>query len=236
MKTAAIASSDPINQTVPNPGDPTYQQECLALEVRNTFKNLTDNGFEFQQAEVSDITPFSNDVASGLDNYITRYEEILQTGFSAVVANIPDVAPIITALLSGGSETVLSILLQGVLDTLLRHKDRRSDHYDGDTAEVDLTDVVTKLDDIKVGIESIETRLHDADVGLATLQKGLLEDIEAVIEQHRLALISSGATNIADLLDVLLQEISSQIDTSLTEFTININDRDDEQTWKVENP
>lgn len=162
MKTAALPAIGTLNTTLPDPGDATYQTESLALSLHQTLKNLSDSGFEFQSPESSDFTTFGNDTQGALDNYIDRYEDILQTGFSAVVANLPDVLPIIGTIIGGGGEGILSILLQGVLDTLLRHRDIRSDVADGDPlnlANSDMSGVVTELQDIEAKLEEVREEI-----------------------------------------------------------------------------
>lgn len=155
MLTAAIYDQGTINTTLPTPGDPTYQTEALSLALRKTLQNLYDEGFEFSRAESTDFTTFGGDAQDAVDDYMERYEEILQTGASEVVAALPDVMPIIAALLSGGSAPVLSILAQGVLDTILRHKDTGVTEAGEETSNADLSGVETRLDNIEAAMYQV---------------------------------------------------------------------------------
>lgn len=157
---ASFPTIGTLDTTLPSTSDPAYQLASLALDVHKIIKNLSDEGFVFRQAEASDFTAWEGSVTDALDDYIERYEDILQSGFSEVVANLPDVISIMGAIVSGGGEGVISILLQGILDVILRHKDTRSDYYNGDTAEVDTAALVAKLDDLIDAIYSILTTFN----------------------------------------------------------------------------
>jgi hypothetical protein len=183
-RTANFPSIGTLNTTLPSPGDPTYQVESLALDLHKIIKDLSDNSFEFQQAVAGDFTTFGGGVQDALDNYMDRYEDFLQTGASAVSAALPDVLPIIAAVLSGGGEGVIAILLQGVLDTMLRHKDTRTNHYDGDTAEVDLSDVIAALEDIR-------DRLTDDTTSITERLEEVRQQIEQTLDEFNINVINS---------------------------------------------
>lgn len=157
MRTASFPTIGTLNTTLPSPGDPTYQSEALALTIHQTIKNLSDAGFEFAQVVSGDLSTYTTNTQDAIDDYIERYEDLLISGASEVVANLPDVLGIMAALVSGGAEPVIGILLQGVLDVLMRHKDTRTDQYNGDRAEVDMSGVVTQLEAIETKIEQILT-------------------------------------------------------------------------------
>lgn len=216
MRTASFPAIGTLDTTLPTPGDPTYQTEALALTLHQTIKNLSDNSFEFQQSVASDFTAWSTNTQDALDNYIVRYEEILQTGFSAVVANLPDVLPIMSAVLAGGGPGVIGVLLQGVLDTILRHKDTRSDHYNGDTAEVDLTALIAEITALKDEVTTLQQRFLSTDtVTIADILEMGLIDENAAAEKYSIlwnlarqairVIVTSGN----DLDDVLLDEATS---------------------------
>lgn len=154
MKTASLPDPGTIETDIPEPGEAGYQQECFALYLRQVFKNLYDEGFAFNSVESSDLSSFSGDVADGLDDYIERYEEILLDGASEITANIPDVLPIMAALVSGGSAPVLSILLQGVLDAFLRNRNASITQSEGETLDTsELVDAIrTVLNEFTINI------------------------------------------------------------------------------------
>jgi len=176
MKTASFPVIGTLNTSLPTPGDPSYQTESLALDIHKILKELSDEGFEFQQAESSDFTTYGGDTQDAIDDYIERFEDMLQTGTSAVAASLPDVLPIIGTLLGGGAEPVLAILLQGVLDTILRQWDKRADVANGDPTEADMSGVITELQNIDGKLETT------GDVSLANVLDTLMEDIRAQIE------------------------------------------------------
>lgn len=155
MLTAEIYDQGTINTTVPSPGDPTYQTECLSLALRKTLQNLYDNDFVFERAETTDLNTWGGDMQDALDDYIDRYEDILQTGASSVVANLPDVLPIIAALMSGGAEPVLAILLQGVLDAVLRHKNTGVTEAGEEISNADVSGIEDRLDNIESAIYQV---------------------------------------------------------------------------------
>jgi len=155
MLTAVIYDQGTIDTTLPDPGDPTYQTEALSLALRKTLQNLFDEGFEFERAESTDFTSFGGDAQDAVDDYMDRYEEILQTGASEVVAALPDVLPIIGALLSGGATPVLTILAQGVLDTLLRHKDTGVTEAGEEISNANMAGVETRLDNIEAAMYQV---------------------------------------------------------------------------------
>lgn len=155
MKSASIYDQGTINLTIPDPGDPTYQTECLSLALRKTLQNLYDEGFEFERAESTDFTTFGGDAQDAVDDYIDRYEDILQTGTTEVVAALPDVMPIIAALLSGGSAPVMAILVQGVLDTILRHKDTGVTEAGEEISNADVSGIEERLDNIEAAMYQV---------------------------------------------------------------------------------
>jgi methionine synthase II (cobalamin-independent) len=157
MRTANFPSIGTLNTTLPDPGDPTYQTEALALTLHQIIKDLSDNGFEFSQVISTDLSTWTTNVQDAVDDYIEKYEDLLQTGASEVTANLPDVLSIMAAVVSGGSDAIIGVLLQGVLDVLMRHKDTRTDHYNGDTAEVDMSEVIDVLEEIRDNIAAVLT-------------------------------------------------------------------------------
>lgn len=159
---ATLPTIGTLDTTLPETTDPQYQSASLALDLHKVLKNMSDAGMTINQAVSTDFTAFANGVTDGMDDYIERYEEILANGVSEVVGVLPDVLPIITALLSGGSEPVLAILLQGVLDLMARKFDTRITEKGGEieAGTADMTGVVEQL-------EAIETKLEEQRVQIA---------------------------------------------------------------------
>jgi len=123
MKDITIVASDPTGESAYDSSNPMANQEKLAYDLRKNLRNMAEEGMQIQIAEGTDFSTFGANLQGAIDNYETRFDELLADGVSSVVATIPDVLPIITALLSGGAEPVLAILLKGVLDAFLRNRD-----------------------------------------------------------------------------------------------------------------
>jgi hypothetical protein len=177
--TAALPTIGTLDTTLPDTSDPQYQSASLALDLHKLLKNMSDAGMVISQAVSTDFTTFAGDVTDGMDDYIERYEEILANGFSSIVANIPDVLPIITTLLSGGSEPVLAILLKGVLDVLLRQFDARITDNEGEI-EAGTAD----MSGVEAQLEALEDKLEEMRVQIATI----LTEFNITVVQTREAL------------------------------------------------
>jgi len=227
MKTANFPTIGTLDTTLPTPGDATYQMEALALVMHQIIKALSDNGFTFSQSETSDFTTFGNGVAGGLDNYITRYEELLATGASAVVASIPDVLPIIGALLSGGAEPVIAILVQGVLDTMLRHTDRRTDYNNGDAQ--DFTALVEKLDDLKEEMGVFNTKFDK--FGLIDDTYSRLQDFPALVEKLDDLKEEMGVFNTKFDKFGLIDDTYSRLESFFSNLTLNLIKDEEESSF-----
>ena len=155
-----------INTTLPDTDDPNYQQACLSLFFRQQFDALRNDDVEFQFAESTDFSTFNTDLLDGVDDFEERLDEILANGVSSVVAVLPDVTPIIAALLAGGGGAVIPILLKGVMDVMLRHMNSRTTAAQGDFSEgVDSAGIITALEEIKDQMDAVLTEfninLHD---------------------------------------------------------------------------
>lgn len=155
MLTADFPTIGVLDATLPATSDPLYQIASLSLTVHRIIKNLSDEGFQFKAVETTDINTYVTDMQTGVDNYINKYEDILQTGTSAVIANIPDVATILTALVSGGSDAILATLLQGVLDVVCRKFEERIDSANGEFDGGDLGNIETLLGEIRDKLDEI---------------------------------------------------------------------------------
>lgn len=146
IKTAEIYVLPTIDTTIPSPGDPTYQTECASLEWRQTMRNLNTAGFVFQKPDELEFSAFNTEVMDFLSAANTRFDEILQTGASSVVANLPNVLNIMAAISSGGSSEVLSILLNALVGTAFHWRDSQIEAAQGEpTSDLDLTALITEL-------------------------------------------------------------------------------------------
>jgi len=209
MLQAEIQVPETLNQTLPDPGDPTYQTEQLALILSNTLKELDTEGFTFKAAVPGDFTSYGNDVKGFIDAMSQREDEILLNGFSTVIATLPDVVPIIEAILSGGYSAIPSILLNGVMSQLFRSRDSSIEAKEGEVlnADIDLSEVVAALEGIQ--------NTHDVIEG----------HVESLLRSFHIPANGGDAVYFLDefrkfaLDDDFLESKLSEI---LTEFTVNL--------------
>lgn len=149
-----------IEVTIPSLGSPpaftvdtsaiNYWEERAAYEYSYLMYNLNTAGFKIQKAVAADFAAFAGDTTDAVDDYMSRYEDFLKQGFTEVVANLPDLFTLLSPLLAAGSEAVIPLLLQGILDVMLRHRDKKAE-----SGELSNSEVVAQL-------QAIEARLQSA--------------------------------------------------------------------------
>ncbi len=188
MRTANFPAIGTLDRTLPDTSDPEFQTASLSLTLHDIIKDLSDQGFVFTQAQTSDFTTFGTDTQDAIDDYMTRADELLRTGTSAVVAALPAVLPIIAALLSGGATPVISILLQGVLDTIARHFDIRADVAEGDPDNKDVSEIVTQLVALNLKLQTAEED-NISDTMLERMT-ALIAQIEVTLNEFTINLAS----------------------------------------------
>lgn len=213
MKEAEIQVASSIDTTVPDPGDPTYQMECLALEIRQTLKALKDNNFTFTQAESSDFSTYGGNLKDFIDDMSAREDEILLTGFSSIAATLPDVLPIIEAILSGGTAAIPSILLNAVVSQLFRSRNSAITAREGEiVSDLDAESISDSIDAMATDIEGIKEELQDFKRGLVRPANG---ETAYFLDQFEKFALDSEDSKLTDFFD---------------HITINIISRDDFQT------
>lgn len=156
MKTANFVSLGALPTFSVSESADNYWEERANYEWSAFVRNLSLAGISVSQAETSDLSTYAGDWQDALDDWGQRLDEILANGFSEVIVNLPDVLPIIGALLSGGAEPVLSILLDGVLRVLNKQLDSRVAEAGGEIegGSIDFTEVIEKLEEIRAEIET----------------------------------------------------------------------------------
>lgn len=73
MRTAELPTIGTLDTTLPSAGDPTYQTESLCLTIHKIIKELSDEGFEFQQAQTTDFSTYGTNTQDAVDDYIERF-------------------------------------------------------------------------------------------------------------------------------------------------------------------
>jgi len=179
MKTATFVTLGSLPTFSVSESADNYWQERVSYELSAFLRNLSVAGIEATQAESSDFGSFATDMQTALDNYETRFDEILADGVSSVVATLPDVWPIIAALLSGGAEPVIGILLKGVLDAFLRNRNSSLTAAEGEVSP-DTSAIVTELENLTAEITVLKGNF--AAFGLDGEVSRLIDGIAAVRE------------------------------------------------------
>lgn len=161
MKTAVFPVIAGLSDTLPSPGDPTYQTEALSLFLRKTFQNMEGAGMTFTAPEATDFSAFNGDFNTFLENANTRMDEILSTGFSSVIANVPDVLSIMAAISSGGGSEVISILLRAIIGHMFHDRDSAIAANQGEVGNdvADMSAVVTAIENVRGEIELLKRGL-----------------------------------------------------------------------------
>lgn len=156
MKTADIQILSSLSDTLPDPSDSNYQAAALCLMLRKTLEELDTQGFSFNAIETTDLSTFNTSMSDFLSNANDRFDDWLQGEVSTVVANLPDVLSIGAAYVSGGASEVGGLILQRVLGMLFHTEDSRA-QYEGAHKDLDLDDLIAKLEEIREQIEHILT-------------------------------------------------------------------------------
>ena len=178
MLTSDIITLSGLSDTLPTPGDPTYQTECLSLMLRKTLEALDTNSFGFERAESSDFTSYSNGMKDFIDDMNEREDEILLNGVSSIVATLPDVLPIIGAVLSGGTAAVPSILLNGLVSQLFRSRNSAITAKGGEilAGDADMTG-------IEEGLTALEMTLDEVRKGVRWIDGEEEKDLVTVTDE-----------------------------------------------------
>jgi hypothetical protein len=217
MKTAQLQVPASLDQTLPTPGDPTYQMEALARTIHNTLIELNTENFEFSAAEASDFNTYGNDMKTFIDNMRDREDEILLSGFSSIIANLPDVIPLISAILSGGTAAIPSILLNALIGQLYRSRNSAITAKEGEVlSDLDTGGVEDGLSEIYQELQNIKTELDAFKRGLVIPANG---DTEYFVDLFK----AFGVT-----LDGL-----SMLRSVLETFNINLYNDDEGANWSV---
>lgn len=221
MITANIAPTHvDANDEIPPVGSPLRQSETLCLKLRKTLENLETAGFEFQQTQMTDFVDVGNDVTAFLNNANTRFDQILQTGFSSVVANLPDVLSLMAAIGSGGTSEIPIIILNAMLGMMFHWRDSQIEAAQGEPS-ANSEEIVEKL-------AEISARLLDAEEG--TLADGVVSVADSFVEQ--LGLLDAKLLAIQQEILLAAQRTETAIHTIMNEYTINLHSDKEDLTFK----
>jgi len=158
MISASIIDQGTIDTTLPATSDPSYQSAALCLTIRQQLAALRTAGFEFQKAQIADVTTYRTSLNDWLEDAQQREDEIIQNGVTEVVANLPDVLAIGSALLSGGADAVVGVVLNMVLERLFGGAQAALGSHG--EADISMTEVVDKLEEIREQMEAILTEFN----------------------------------------------------------------------------
>ena len=155
MITADIIDQGAIDTTLPPTSDPLYQLAALSLFYRQQWAALRTAGFNFARPEVSDFSTFNNELSTYLDNAHDRETEIIQTGASAISANLPDILSIGAAFASGGASAAAACVVNTALGKLLGGDSGAIGDYEVSQASPDMTEVVDKLEELRQAVNQV---------------------------------------------------------------------------------
>jgi predicted TIM-barrel enzyme len=160
MISASIIDQGTINTTLPATSDPMYQVASLALFYKQQFAALRTAGFQFARPEVTDFTTFKNGLSTYLSDAYDRETEIIQDGVATTVATLPDILAIGSAFVSGGATEAGACILNIILGKLLGGDSGAHGDYENAQASPDMSEIVTKLEEITAAIELILTEFN----------------------------------------------------------------------------
>ena len=201
MKQADIFVVTGASDTLPATSDPMYQTSVLSLMIRKTLENVEAQGIDIVRTEVADFEAFEFDMNDFIDKSGQRLDDLLTTGVTTVIANLPDVLEIGAAYASGGATAVGGIILNKVIGHMFHVADSNAEHG----SEIDLSAIEEQLEALNEKLENSES------TGLAQIEDDLLTAINETIAGVSLTLAN---------------EVVSSIHTILSEYTINIvNDK-----------
>lgn len=153
-----LPSIGTLDTTLPDTSDPMYQPASLCLDIHKILKAAADQGMSISQAVASDFSTYETNIQSAIGDFMTRCTELLTTGSSSTSASLPSIVPLATAILAGGSNVVVPLLINTLVDVVLKQFNVRADVANGEPGgTVDFTDVVDKLDEVRAQIETTLT-------------------------------------------------------------------------------
>lgn len=123
MKEVTIYSyGDPGTRNVPDPGDPTYQTECLAYDLRKFMYQCNQAGITIAQPETDDL----DSIQTQFSSFSTSLETWLDSATSEGTRGVPAVsrptlswlATIVTAL-AGASGGIPAVIITAVVNIIV---------------------------------------------------------------------------------------------------------------------
>lgn len=145
---------------LPASSDPNYQNAVLCLMLRKTLEGMDTEGFDITRPEISDFTTYRASLTSWLDDAYDREAEIIRTGTSEIVANLPDILTIGAAYISGGASAAIGCVIEIMLKRLLGGDSGAVAANEGQTAEVDFTELIAKLEELREQMAAILTEFN----------------------------------------------------------------------------
>lgn len=174
-----------LNETLPDTSDSMYQSAALALTLHKIIKNLSDEGFTFRAPEVSDFTTYRASLSDYLDAAYERETEIIQQGFSNVIANLPDVLTIGAAFASGGASAAGACILEIILGKLLGGDSGAQGEYA--SKSIDMSEVVSALEAIDMRLANLES----SGKPIAEIGEEVKEAIYSVLTEFNIHIVKS---------------------------------------------
>lgn len=215
MITVTISASNPAGDLEYDSNNPTANQEKLAWEYRKILYDAGSAGVQIQIAQDTDVTDFHNNMSS----YVTLFDTWIDNAVVASAAGdpipenpaIPAIINAVPALLAGGWQALIPILVNFMIDLAVRHIEGR---LNPSGASQDLQPLIDKL----------EETLKFNGLAIAQYAQQTQQRVEELTDQLEEIITTSAGDPLGDV----LERVESAVKTILTEHTINLySDKED---------
>lgn len=154
MKTVSVTTlGSPPSFNIPT-SDPLYWLLRLCYEKSYDRYNYSVANIQYSELESADISAIGAALNGDFASFRTWWETFLVDKGTAFVGNVLDLAPLISALASGGSEQVLSMLVGVMVNAVLIHSAGAGKVSNDNTKEEAAADAGPLLDNFHLEINN----------------------------------------------------------------------------------
>jgi ElaB/YqjD/DUF883 family membrane-anchored ribosome-binding protein len=215
MRQWTLVATDPSGDLPYDATNPMANQEKFMHDMRRNLYGMAGQSFEVLAAVESDVTSFHDSFVTFVNTFDTWID-------SAVVASaqgspipdnpaIPSILASIPALLAGGWQALIPILVNFMIDLAVRHIEGK---LNPDGASQDMQAIVDKL----------EETLKYNGLAIANYANQTQQRIENLSDQLEEIITNSSGEPLGDV----LEKVESAVKTILTEHSINLySDKED---------
>lgn len=130
---ATLGSLPTFNMTT---ADPLYWISRLCYEKSLDRYNANVAGFTRKLTESSDLTTMTTALSGDFADFQDWWEDFLVDKGTAFAGNLLDLAPLITAIATGGSDEVLSIMIGFLINTIMLNSSADGKAENDNTKEI----------------------------------------------------------------------------------------------------